>query len=243
MENKSNNIIPFAILGSSFLLGVIIFVFTWKSNYNSNQVINVTGSAKREIVSDLGMIKGTVSVEGTTAEAAYKELKRQIPLLLDYLTSKGFPKDKIDLQTINSYPLYQMGANGYTTNIIRGYTYSQKFQFSSTNVQNIKAISLDLPSVVERGVNLRLDMPEYHYTKLADLKIEIQAAAAKDAKTRAEKIAQATGREIGPLRDAKMGVIQITPRLSNQVSDYGINDLSSIDKEITAVVNASFIIK
>ena len=40
-----------------------------------------------------------------------------------------------------------------------------------------------------------------------------------------------------------MGVIQITPRLSNQVSDYGINDLSSIDKEITAVVNASFIIK
>ena len=243
MENKNNNIIPFAILGASFLLGVIIFVFTWKSNYDSNQVINVTGSAKREIVSDLGVIKGTVSVEGTTAEAAYKELQRQIPLLLDYLSSKGFPKNKIDLLTINSYPLYQMGANGYTTNIIRGYTYSQRFQFNSTDVQKIKAISLDLPSVVERGVNLQLDMPEYHYTRLADLKIEIQAEAAKDAKTRAEKIAQATDREIGPLRDAKMGVIQITPRLSNQVSDYGINDLSSIDKEITAVVNASFIIK
>jgi hypothetical protein len=76
MENKNNNIIPFAILGASFLLGVIIFVFTWKSNYNSNQVINVTGSAKREIVSDLGVIKGTVSVEGTTAEAAYKDNTR-----------------------------------------------------------------------------------------------------------------------------------------------------------------------
>ncbi len=243
MENKNNYIIPYAILGGCFLLGVTLFVLTWKSNYNSNQVINVTGSAKRDIVSDLGVIKGTVSVEGVTADAAYKELKRQIPILLDYLESKGFSKDKIDLQTINSYPLYQMGANGYTTNIIRGYNYNQRFQFNSTDVQKIKNISLDLPSVVERGVNLQLDMPEYHYTKLAELKVEIQAEAAKDAKTRAEKIAQATDREIGPLRDARMGVIQITPRLSNQVSDYGINDLSSIDKEITAVVNASFVIK
>jgi hypothetical protein len=40
-----------------------------------------------------------------------------------------------------------------------------------------------------------------------------------------------------------MGVLQITPKFSNMISDYGINDLSSIEKEITAVVNASFEIK
>ncbi len=243
MENKNNNILPYAILGVSFLLGVIIFALTWKSNYNSNQVINVTGSAKRDIISDLGVLKGTVSVEEPTAEAAYKELKREIPRLVEYLSSKGFTKDKIEFFTINSYPVYQMGQNGYQTNIIRGYNYNQKFQIKSTDVNKIKAISLDIPSVVERGVNLQLDMPEYHYTKLSELKIEIQSEAAKDAMTRAEKIAKATGREIGTLRDARMGVIQITPRLSNQVSDYGINDLSSIEKEITAVVNASFVIK
>jgi len=38
-------------------------------------------------------------------------------------------------------------------------------------------------------------------------------------------------------------VIQITPKFSNAVSDYGINDLSSIEKEIVGVVNASFQIK
>ncbi len=243
MENKNNNILPYAILSVSFLLGVIIFALTWKSNYNSNQVINVTGSAKRDIISDLGVLRGTVSIEEPTAEAAYKELKREIPRLVEYLSSKGFTKDKIEFFTINSYPVYQMGQNGYQTNIIRGYNYNQKFQIKSTDVNKIKAISLDIPSVVERGVNLQLDMPEYHYTKLSELKIEIQSEAAKDAMTRAEKIAKATGREIGTLRDARMGVIQITPRLSNQVSDYGINDLSSIEKEITAVVNASFVIK
>ncbi len=243
MENKNNLTIPFAIIGFSFILGVIIFVLTWKSNYNSNQVVNVTGSAKRDIVSDLGVLKGTVDVEALTAEAAYKELKREMPQLVEYLSSKGFSKDKIEFFTINSYPVYQMGQNGYQTNIVRGYNYNQKFQIKSTDVYKIKAISLDIPSVVERGVNLHLDLPEYHYTKLSELKVEIQAEAAKDAMTRAEKIAKATGREIGTLRDARMGVIQITPRLSNQVSDYGINDLSSIDKEITAVVNASFVIK
>jgi hypothetical protein len=37
-----------------------------------------------------------------------------------------------------------------------------------------------------------------------------------------------------------MGVLQITPVNSNLTSDYGINDASSIEKEITAVVNATF---
>ena len=75
---------------------------------------------------------------------------------------------------------------------------------------------------------------------MADLKIEIQAAAARDAMIRAQKIAEATDRDLGPMRSARMGVLQITPKFSNAISDYGINDLSSIEKEIIGVVNASF---
>jgi hypothetical protein len=39
-----------------------------------------------------------------------------------------------------------------------------------------------------------------------------------------------------------MGVFQITPRYSTEVSDYGINDVSSVDKDITAVVRVTFAI-
>ena len=85
-----------------------------------------------------------------------------------------------------------------------------------------------------------ISQPEYYYTKLADLKIEIQAAAAKDAMTRGQKIAEATSRKLGTLTNARMGVLQITPKNSNMISDYGMNDVSSIEKELTAVVNASF---
>jgi hypothetical protein len=240
MNNKNQYLIPALILGISFLLGVIVFSTTWKANQSANQTITVTGSAKKEIVSDLGILRGTISVQSGSAEASYRELKSQLPILISYLERNGFSKDKIEFFTISNYPVYEINSMGYQTSNIIGYVYSQRIAIQSQDVNKIKQLSLDIASIIEKGVNFSIEMPEYHYTKMADLKIEIQAAAAKDAMIRAQKIAEATGRDLGAMRSARMGVIQITPRLSNQISDYGINDLSSIEKEITAVVNASF---
>jgi uncharacterized protein len=240
MEIKNLYIIPASIISISFLIAVIIFVSVWSTNQKANQTITVTGSAKKEIVSDLGILRGSISVQANTAEAAYRELQRQKPLLVNYIKSQGFAENKFEFFTVNSYPMYEMSEAGYQTNIIRGYIYNQRIEIISDDVNKIKEISLDIPSVIQQGVSFAVEMPEYHYTRIAELKVEVQAAAARDAMIRAEKIAEATGRNLGTMRTARMGVLQITPRLSNQISDYGINDLSSIDKEITAVVNASF---
>ncbi len=240
MEIKNNSLMPMTVLGISFIVGVIIFVTAWRSNQSANQTITVTGSAKKEIVSDLGILRGTITVQAFSSEAAFRELQRQKPLLVSYLESKGFKKDSIEFYTISNYPVYEMNSSGYQTSNIIGYVYNQRISIQSNDVNKIKTISLEIPSIIEKGVNFNVEMPEYHYTKLAELKIEIQAAAAKDAMIRAQKIAEATDRDLGPMRNARMGVLQITPRLSNMISDYGVNDLSSIEKEITAVVNASF---
>jgi len=42
------------------------------------------------------------------------------------------------------------------------------------------------------------------------------------------------------VRSARMGVLQITPADSNEVSGEGMNDTSALEKDITAVVNISF---
>jgi hypothetical protein len=238
--NKDNLFIPSFVIAVTLIVCTLVVTSTWKSNYASNQTINVTGSAKKDIISDLGVLRGAISVRNSTAEGAYRELLKQKPALVSYLLAKGFPENKIEFFTINSYPVYEINSNGYQTGKITAYNYSQRMEIQSTDVNKIKGISLDISSLIEKGVNFNVEMPEYHYTKLADLKIEIQADASKDAMIRAQKIAKATGRELGPMRNARMGVLQITPRLSNMISDYGINDLSSIEKEITAVVNASF---
>ena len=240
MEKNNHLFLPAVIIGVSFIIGVVFFTNAWKSSQSANQTINVTGSAKKEIVSDLGFLRGTISVQSSTSESAFAELNRQKPFLISYLEQKGFSKDKIEFNTINSYPVYEMNDQGYQTGRINGYVYSQRIEIQSTDVSKIKELSLDITSLIEKGVSFNVEQPEYHYTKMSDLKIEIQAAAAKDAMIRAQKIAEATDRDLGPMRSARMGVLQITPKISNAISDYGINDLSSIEKEIIGVVNASF---
>ena len=59
----------------------------------------------------------------------------------------------------------------------------------------------------------------------------------------AEMIAENANSRIGSLRYADMGVIQITPLYSTEISDIGMNDTSSIEKEITAVVHCEFEVK
>lgn len=243
MEVKNQSILSASIIGISLIISVVLFVSAWRSNYNTNQVITVTGSANLNITSDLGILRGTLSTKASTAMQAYQKLKEEMPILLKYLDEKGFPKDKIAFSPINSYPKYKLNSNGYSTGEISNYNYSQRIEISTSDVNKIHEISLDISSLVNKGVNFQIDRPQYYYTKLDELKVEVQALAARNAMVRAKKIADATDRELGPMRDARMGVLQITPLLSTEVSDYGINDLSTIEKKITAVVTGAFVIK
>jgi len=238
---KENRFVaPVMILTLGIIISAVILAMTWRQNSKMSQTITVTGSAKKEIVSDLGFLRGTLTARASTAGAAYNDLISQKPVLLDFLKTKGIQPDKISFFTITNYAVYEISSTGMQTQNIVGQVFSQRFEINSNDVNKIKQISLEISELVNKGVDLMVEMPEYHYSKMADLKIEIQAEAARDAMKRAEKIASSTDRDLGPLRTARMGVIQITPRFSNMISDYGINDLSSIEKEITAVVNASF---
>ena len=67
--------------------------------------------------------------------------------------------------------------------------------------------------------------------------------ATLDAKARADAMLKSSGKSAGDLKNASVGVFQITAPYSNEISDYGINDTSSIDKEITAVITCTFEIK
>lgn len=243
MNEKYKYIIPISIPSAALILSVIIFSLVWKSAKNADQTITVTGSAKKMITSDLGIQRGTIQATGFDRRGAYQLIQQQMPLVLKHLADKGFPKDQIEVFSINGYPIFEIAPNGNQTQKVLAYVYSQRFEVNSNDVKKIKDLSISLSSLVEKGLDINVEAPEYLFTKLDDLKIEVQAAASKNAMERAVKIAEATGRSLGSLRNARMGVIQITPVNSNVISDYGMNDVSSVDKEITAVVSAAFEIK
>ena len=67
--------------------------------------------------------------------------------------------------------------------------------------------------------------------------------ATKNAFERAEAIAKSTGNHAGAVITASQGVFQITGKDSVDAQDYGIYDISTIEKKITAVVRVSFKVK
>lgn len=133
--------------------------------------------------------------------------------------------------------------NGQMSNQVESYTLSQNIEIRSKDVEKVTQLSRGATELINQGVEFQSNPPQYFYTKIADLKVEMLTLATKDAFNRAQKIAENANSRLGILRSAKQGVFQITPRYSNDIADYGINDTSSLEKEITAVVNTSFTIE
>jgi len=75
------------------------------------------------------------------------------------------------------------------------------------------------------------------------LRPQLVAAALRDAKRRAEAVASAGDSTIGGLRTVDVGVFQVTSPNSTEVSDYGEYDTSTLRKDVTAVVNATFALR
>ena len=147
------------------------------------------------------------------------------------------------VSSINTMEVTRTLDNGMPSNIVEGYRLTQSVEIKSQDVNKIEDISRASTELINQDVQFQSQPPRYFYTKLNDLKISMLAEASKDARRRAEMLVENSGSKISGLRSSKMGVFQITAPFSNEVSDYGINDTSSKEKEITSVVNAEFIVK
>lgn len=240
MTDRRDIVIAMGVLGVCLIVAMFIFSTAWKQAKSTEQAIEISGSSRKAIVSDLALLGASINAFGSTQGEAYRNLESQKPAVMSFLASKGFSKDKVTFSTMSNFPVNELNEQGYSTGNVRGYNFSQRFEIQSTDVQLIRTISLELTALAEQGISLNVESPQYLYTKLQDVKAEVQAEAAKDAMLRAKKIAEATGSSLGNIRSARLGVLQITPKNSTEISDYGMNDVSAIEKEITATINASF---
>lgn len=218
------------------VIGGVAFV----KGKQGDQTITVTGSARKRIKSDLVIWKAGVSYQAPVLADAYRSLSENVPRVKAYLVSKGIPENEITISSISSQTLHARDSDGQDTGQINGYSLRQELEVRSNDVDKIARVAREATELINQGILLESMAPAYHYTKLGEEKITMLAEAAKDAKKRAEQVAASTDSSIGSVRTARMGVLQITPADSNDVSDSGMNDTSSLDKDITAVVNLSF---
>lgn len=227
-------------LAVALVLSSIVLGWAYTSKKNGDEAVAVTGAARKRIKSDLVLWSAGVTHQGATLADAYKNLSGDVPRIKQYLLDKGIAENQITVSSIATTPQHGRDSDGNETTVITGYSLRQYVEVNSNDVDRIAQIAREATELLNQGILIESSPPQYFYTALGDLKIQMLGEAAKDAKTRAEQIAASTGNRIGTVRSAKMGVMQITAADSTDVSDSGISDTSSINKDITAVVNISF---
>nr|WP_253881340.1 SIMPL domain-containing protein [Microcystis sp. M079S1] len=229
-----------SVLSIALVLSSWIAARSFLAVKRASDVFVVTGSAKRAITSDYLLWRLSVSSQQPSAQDAYRDLSRQTERIRAYLKEKQVPEDAITTNAIETMAIPEVTANGQETGQILAYRLTQRFEIRSGDVARYTELSRQVTELIEEGISLVSEPPQYLYTQLDQLRVEMVAAATKDARARAEAIASSTGSRVGRVRDAKTGVFQITSRNSTDVSDSGIYDTSSIDKDITAVVSVTF---
>ncbi|MBQ1612067.1 MAG: SIMPL domain-containing protein [Alphaproteobacteria bacterium] len=234
----------FQVLLLSVIIGCsLVFATKLITGAITKDVITVTGSYSQNVTSDTGLCEFEINTRQETKALAYDVINKQKPEVIAFLKEKGFSDNEIEIKTTNGYNTYRMLPNGNTSNDIAYYNVSLPITVTSKDVQKIKEVSQELPNLISKGIDITVYNPSYFYSQLSDVKVKMLEEATKDAKQRASAMLKANHNKVGKIQSVRMGVFQITPVNSNDVSDSGISDTSSIEKKITSVANVTFSVK
>jgi hypothetical protein len=235
-HGRNNALIPAALfIGAAMVISTVIATKAFVKVKGFGQTIAVTGSASKPIRSNRAMWSGTISVSAPNLEDAYPRLKSNLATTETFLQKEGFQQGQYEIGSV------QIIKNFNRDGAVTGFTLRQTLKIALDDVDRVTALSLKSSSLVEAGIEFYSDRPRYLFTGLDAVKIEMIRAATENAKLRAQQLAEITGRKVGAPASARVGVFQIRPLNSQEVSDMGMSDETSIDKEIISTVSASFL--
>ncbi len=246
MAGRSRNLpIPELFLGLlAIAVGVVlaakIFADTIHDARHIRDTISVTGSARKPISSDLVRWSVSVSTEGPTAAPAARRLRGRVAEVRAFLEQEGIPAAAITPSVVTSGK--QVERLPHHRRKI-SYRVSQELEVSTRKIDVVEGAATGVGRLLERGIGVSAGSLQYVSTELTEAKLDALGAATEDARRRAEILVKGLGGKLGPMRSTSLGVYQITPRDSTDVSDYGINDTSSREKDVNAVVTATFAVK
>lgn len=232
------NYIGSIIIGISVICTAFVLSGAYKNRYSSDNVISVTGLGSKDFVSDLIVWNGSFVKKELDLKMAYSQLDKDREGIRTYLIDKGINKNKIIFSSISIDKEFNDVYDNSGVKIrseFTGYRLRQNIQIESNEVDKVESISRQVSELINSGIEFYSQEPEYYYTKLAALKIEMIAEATKDANIRAIKIAENAGSHVGKLKKADMGVFQIVAKNSSEEYSWG-GSFNTNSKNKTATI-------
>ena len=230
-------------LAAGLVFASLVLAGAW-TRISESQVINVTGSARKNVRSDLVVWRANFSAEADSLLEAQQKLQADFAKVSAFLLAHGLTEFTAQPVQIHDITAQQHNKDDDTTNTVRvGYHLSQAVEVRSPDVDRVPKLAGDTGELLSQGIAFVSEGFQFIYTKAGDAKVEMMAEATKDARARAEQIAGQGGRKIKELRSAHMGVVQINPLYSTSTSWEGNNDTNSLEKTITATIGATVALK
>lgn len=234
-------IAAFALIVFASVLGE-----AYKFKYKSSHTINVTGNAKMDFESDIVKWTANYSRKSMDMSAASEQLINDRRLVREFLEGQGIASSEIVFDAVNIYREFSYGSDNYgnSKQTFTGYNLSQSVSVESRDLDKVDNASREISALISQGIELSSYSPNYYYSMLEDLKLELISQASANATQRAENIADEAGASLGDLIKADLGIFQITGQNDNEDYSYGgVFNTTSRHKTANITVRASYLTK
>ncbi len=226
------------IIALAIIISAFSFSNAFKNRHKASNTISVTGLGSKDFVSDLIVWSGSFIKKSTNLKEAYAALDIDRESIKNYLLAKGIKSENIIFSAVEIQKDFDEvfdNAGNRIKSTFTGYRLTQNIQIESSEVDKVEEISRQVSELINTGIEFYSNAPQYYYTKLATLKVEMIAEATKDANTRAENIAENAGSKVGSLKNASMGVFQIVAQNSAEEYSWG-GSFNTDSKRKTATI-------
>jgi hypothetical protein len=247
MNQRTLNIVAVGLISLAVIISSAILSDGYKYKFTSQENIATTGLAEKEFRSDLANWSVSFKRKAMSRTEGFTQLKKDAQRVKEYLISKGFKSNELIFSSIEADKSYlekreenKYGNFSYTQ-IFDGYNLSQSIDIETSNIELVEQTSREITELINEEIEINSSTPSYFYSKLEDLKIALIADATSNATNRAKNIANKSNCDLGALRQASMGVFQITGKNSSEEFSWGgVYNTTDINKKASITVKLQF---
>jgi len=252
MENKLKSTL---VIGVSIIITALVLGTAFKNRNENLDTISVVGLGTTDFVSDEILWSGSFSTKSFDIKEAYSKMISDQKTVKDFFISKGFKENEFSFGAVSFNKKYREIRQEHADNpynvkyeqVFDGYEANQTIMFTAKSnselMKKIEEVSSKTSELVNSGIELTANAIQYTYSDLPSLKHTLIERATQDAKERAEKIVYTGKGKLGKLKNASMGVFQITGQGSTEDYSYGgIFDTYSKNKTARITVRLEYVL-
>lgn len=213
-----------AIFAIAIIISSMFLANAYKTRGDRNGNISVTGLGEIDFESDQAIWTGRFEASSVNLIDAFAKIKEQRTKVENYLLGKGVKQQEIQFEQVSTYERDKSVYNDqgkYVGSVFSKFELSQRVVVDSEDLDLVASVSREISELLKEGVQITSDNPDYFYSKLDELKLNLIEKASENGRIRAEQIAKNSKSNIARLKDARLGVFQILGKNSGESYSWG----------------------